>query len=205
MSEWIECGLPWYCELTSSIRPKYEYPDLDDEMRRVLGYTQAELEMKHFGTKDCRYVSSDIFNEFYSCKTKIERDLMNEGITDERFSKETNRRLAALNNENVNNTLEFFRKYKVLTEWIKAHPLTKLANEHNDKLAQEANKNRQENATSFTGRGLVKSGVLMEVKAGDKISQILIGDINEAGGSCDDCRGISDRDIVVRYKRIWEK
>jgi hypothetical protein len=34
---------------------------------------------------------------------------------------------------------------------------------------------------------------------------LLIGEINEMGGTCDDCSGIGDKDIVVRYRVLVDQ
>jgi hypothetical protein len=58
---------------------------------------------------------------------------------------------------------------------------------------------------SFCGKGLNKSGILIEVKIKNEVKEFLIGDINEAKGVCDDCVEFGNDTIVLRYKIIWNK
>jgi hypothetical protein len=47
----------------------------------------------------------------------------------------------------------------------------------------------------------VKPGMLLDTSIGI----LLVGDINDAGGVCDDCKGIRNDDIVKRVAIIYEK
>ena len=53
---------------------------------------------------------------------------------------------------------------------------------------------------SLQHRGLSKAGVLIEMINGKRL---LIGHINDMGGTCDDCTEIKERDIVARYCVVW--
>ena len=55
---------------------------------------------------------------------------------------------------------------------------------------------------NFTDRGLNQSGTLIEIESGE---QFLIGDINDVGGICNDCRAFPDRAVVKRYKIVWKR
>jgi hypothetical protein len=54
---------------------------------------------------------------------------------------------------------------------------------------------------SFDGLGLNKPGTLVETNKGI----FLIGDINQNRGVCDDCEAFSIKEIVKRYKIIWDR
>ena len=47
------------------------------------------------------------------------------------------------------------------------------------------------------------AGMLIEMS--NDGTQYLIGDINELGGVCDDCRIISETATVHRYRIVWER
>lgn len=53
---------------------------------------------------------------------------------------------------------------------------------------------------------LAARGTLIVVKHGSRTDELLIGDINELGGTCDDCMHVvfthTDNPIVVKYKKI---
>jgi hypothetical protein len=53
-----------------------------------------------------------------------------------------------------------------------------------------------EQETTFYGRGLAVPGVEVEVNG----KRYLLGDINKAGGTCDDCMSFDPSDIVTRYR-----
>jgi len=197
---WIEINLPWSEPYdANTAQPEYiEHPSLDEEVKEHFGYTEAELVKKYFGEGFDYYINSKVFNEYHKLSNKI-LDYEDEADRD--------RQLLALNNKSVNATLEFFAKVRPINQWLEEHPTTRLINDKNAAISAAFKAEQKKNAKSFTGRGLAKSGVLMEVKiAGDdnRLTKMLIGDINESGGVCDDCRGISQDDIVIRYCVLWE-
>jgi hypothetical protein len=50
--------------------------------------------------------------------------------------------------------------------------------------------------------GRIKIGTVVELAGREPI---LIGELNEMGGSCDDCCEMSGTDIVVRYRQVnWK-
>jgi len=56
-----------------------------------------------------------------------------------------------------------------------------------------------EEMDSMMKRGLIVVGTLLEFEDGE---QLLVGNINVMGGTCDDCYVGKDR-IVLRYLRVW--
>lgn len=196
---WVEINLPWSTEYNADAsQPEYEeHPTLDEEVRAEFGYTETELVKKYFGEGFDFYTNSKVFDEYFKLSNKI-FDYEDEADRD--------RQLLALNNKSVNATLEFFTKVRPIDRWLKEHPTTQLIDNKNAVIQAALKAEQKKTATSFTGRELNKSGILIEVKrASDgKIDKMLIGDINEQGGVCDDCRGISQDDIVIRYCVLWE-
>lgn len=61
-----------------------------------------------------------------------------------------------------------------------------------------------ERKPSFNSEGLNKSGTLIEVEENGSLRLYLIGDINELGGTCDDCAAFTNDTIVKRYKVLLE-
>ncbi len=59
----------------------------------------------------------------------------------------------------------------------------------------------------FRNEKLANSGVLIRFKyenvETDEIGNMLIGEINEMGGTCNDCRGIWPRDVVLAYAIVY--
>lgn len=51
----------------------------------------------------------------------------------------------------------------------------------------------------FADDGLGMTGVLLEVETPDGSEYVLLGDLNNVGGSCDHCTGISNSDVIKRY------
>jgi hypothetical protein len=70
---------------------------------------------------------------------------------------------------------------------------------HELMLAREKDKKERPKKSFYPN--LAKSGVLIELESG---KQLLIGDINESGGTCDDCLGIGDDEVIKRYAVIIE-
>ena len=58
-----------------------------------------------------------------------------------------------------------------------------------------------EDRDSFTKRGLAKPGVQIELVSGKRH---LIGDINTAGGVCDDCPAFEPEEIIARYRVLLD-
>ena len=171
---WTECNLKW-----SDSNDHYPYKTFDhstvaDDALKDLGFTEQMLQDE---------------NE------TIRADL----------NTETSRAMAAANNywEFIDNNLDQFPaheikraiddKSEVYYNWLEVHP-TYLA------WAREEKTNK-ENYQYFTfcGLKLNKPGVLIQLESG-KIE--LIGTINNEGGLCNCCAGISDNDVVVRYAQI---
>jgi hypothetical protein len=53
---------------------------------------------------------------------------------------------------------------------------------------------------SFNGLRLNNPGTIIKTDSG----VFLIGDINTRGGACECCNILSDDEIVIRYKKIWD-
>src|ERR1700678_140504 len=184
MNEWIEINLPWAEPYSEQPLPDYlEYPSLDEEAKEQFGYSESSLLEEAFGEEKENWVVSKTYDAFYKAQRKIEE----EGIYDRR---ELDKRLAASKDKSVQKVLSFFAKQRPLLMWMNEHPKTKEIEAKNEAIGKEFAEKKQAEAKSFTGRGLNKAGVLMELEENGKVVQMLIGGINELGGSCDDCRGI---------------
>jgi hypothetical protein len=199
MNEWIEINLPWAEPYSEQPLPDYlEYPSLDEEAKEQFGYSESSLLEEAFGEEKENWVVSKTYDAFYKAQRKIEE----EGIYDRR---ELDKRLAASKDKSVQKVLSFFAKLDPLRKWMNEHPKTKEIEAKNKVIAKEFSDKQRAEAKGFTGRGLNKAGVLMELEENGKLSQMLIGEINELGGSCDDCCGIQGDTVVKRYKVIWER
>ena len=90
------------------------------------------------------------------------------------------------------------RKYKKfcekVREWLKNHPLWLEYQENIKRYDDEIGKK------SFCGKGLNKPGTMIEIKVGNDLRQLLIGDVNVLGGVCDDCMMFDNDVIILRYK-----
>lgn len=195
---WIECNLPWAESAPNFTQPKYEWPNFDDEMKEKFGHTEDELARKYFGVDANDRHNSEVWNEYRKCSTEIDEDL--------NYPPEEERRaaLVALNNKSVNAVLAYSENIKLIRAWIAQHPLEKIAEEKNEQIRKQFVEEKKRNAKSFTGRGLNNAGVVIEFMEGEKLTQMLIGDLNELGGTCDDCRGINADDVVIRYAVVWK-
>jgi hypothetical protein len=84
---------------------------------------------------------------------------------------------------------------KMWSDWLEKQPeWIAYWDEH-----KEIQERRQQD--SMYKRGLIKPGVLLDTEKG----LLLIGHINDSGGSCDDCRGIEKTDLVKRYRVVWDE
>lgn len=191
MNEWIEVNLPWYIEM-----PDYEYqdyPELLDRMKAEHGTTFDELEKDTFGDVEFS-LDSSVWAKF----SEISNELRLEYNYDEAKVVE---KLAELDVPEVQAILKYREKNQILNEWYHNQPEVVAAMKKNDEAFAEAK--LKQKSLCFSVQDVAKAGTLMEIESEGQIKYLLIGHINEVGGSCDDCRGISDSDIVKRYKIIW--
>lgn len=198
-ADWIECGLPWYL---SAIDVDYKSPpDFSDRVREKFGFTEKELEKQTFGDHDF-YWDSPVYKEFEKDSDYLKKTLSLESLDNDNFEKEFKNSLKASPNESVQKVLAYYEKLNEINEFIHSQQEFIETEEYNDKI--QAEHESKMSTSSFTGAGLALPGTLIEIKKLDgTISQMLIGDINELGGVCDDCTGIRSDDIIIRYKRIW--
>jgi hypothetical protein len=205
-ADWIECGLPWDASSTSGGPHDYKSPpDFSDRVREQFGFTKKELEEQTFG-KYALYWDSPVYKEYSKISDELEEQLIptlldTNNLTNN-LDKEVDALLKSSTNESVKAVLAYFAKTSEIDEFI-ASQLEYLETEaYNDKLDEEYQSKLS--ISSFTGAGLALAGTLIEVKKVDgTMSQMLIGNINELGGVCDDCTDIRSDDIIIRYKRIW--
>ena len=187
MSEWIEFNLPWNVITYPKNVP---YPSLDKEVREKFGFTKDELIEKFFPVKTGYAYDHPAFKEY---------NLISDEIEDTENKEEV---LRALNNPNVNKVLDYRKLSREIDNFIYEHPDTITADEDNERINKEHKE--KESKLSFVGAGLNKTGTVIEFMEKGKLTQLLIGNINEVGGVCNDCSGISDETIILRYKKVWE-
>lgn len=67
-------------------------------------------------------------------------------------------------------------------------------------------KDYKEERDSFQKRKLNQPGTLVKVRNPEgREVQYLIGDINELGGCCDDCRSVRSDDVITHYCVVWKE
>jgi len=191
-SEWIECNLPWFKDVVSRISP---YPDLSKKEKEFFGKSVEE----------CRELLSEVKDEFY----RIEENAFAPYKKVHRSSEENNRILEAYANISTNEeekkvifaVLEYRKFLRSADDWRAAQP--EIIEWHKQADIEGQKRKELQKISSFVGAGLNQAGTLIEVENADKTTtQYLIGDINEQGGVCNDCRGFSQESIVKRYKKI---
>lgn len=189
MSEWIKCGLPWDTQYVLPDMPPY--PEMDDKVKAHFGYTEKEMEQSFFPGVDmiCDH-------PYFEEETEIRWEL------EEKYPDDWQDRLNALDNDAVKTVEAWVKARKEIEAWEDDQPEVIAWNDEYDRIYAEQGKQRSE--SSFCGAGLNKPGTLIERKDGDDISYMVIGHINAIGGSCDDCRGISDDTMILRYKVLWD-
>lgn len=54
-------------------------------------------------------------------------------------------------------------------------------------------------------QGVLRPGVLAEIRTSQGKEMVLIGHVNDLMGTCDDCRDlVAKTDRVIRYKTVWK-
>lgn len=185
--KWIKCNLPWSGEIDSvpnEVFDSVKWPEdeLDVLTREKFGTTHTEVSNKieTIGSEEI------LFDKFLDLQSKYDYEKTREeliNLTEDTQLKEY-LRLTFLRSEiqMFENQTDIIAKY----------------NEERNKVINEYKASRPKK--SFWP-DLAKPGVLIELESGKRL---LIGDINSNGGVCDDCRGISDSDVVVRYAVIYD-
>lgn len=177
MSDWIKCGLPWNKWIESKV-PEMDWGALDKRAKEKFGKTI--------------YESRNAF-------TKKEHEEF-EDIRDQ--CDQNNTELASLvaTNDLVKRKLEHFAFTKIYDEWSRTQP--EMIEWGKKCQAVDVKRRAKEAKTSFHGANLNKPGTIIEFEKDGKIVHKLIGDMNCLGGVCDDCRGIQDETIILRYRTI---
>jgi hypothetical protein len=190
MNEWIECNLPWQVRLEWPEMPSA--PDMDAQIKNQFGVTEAELEAQFFpGDYGCTS-EHPLFLEFREVREQLENEFPEE---------EVKQKLQLHPSVAVQTVLAFRGIRKSINEWAEAQPEWLAWVQEHDK-AHETHK-KAEGVLSFCGQDLNRAGTVIEFEDEGKLCQMMIGTINELGGSCDDCRGISNETIILRYKVLW--
>jgi hypothetical protein len=194
MNEWIDCKLPWRVRLNWPVTEPF--PDMEPQIKAHFGATKAEWEERFYPgmhTDGIGFMTDHpIFKEYQQIRDTLE----------EEFSEEEVKQKLQLNpNVAVQTVLACRGICKEIDAWAEAQPEWIAACEAHD-AAWKAHK-EEEAKYSFCGKNLNQAGTVIEYQEEDQLHQMMIGTINELGGSCDDCRGISDETIILRYKVLW--
>jgi len=190
-AEWIKCDL-YYSDLPSDVEESelaYPVPEMDAETRERFGETYEECQDR------CNY---DLQNEIsIQVQDEIDDespdDIMSDEemeAQDERIRKETARRFLERDPE----AAEAKKKCKQIQEWLDEHPVMVAWSNACNEIRK-----RNENKT-FTGQGLAKPGVQIEVNVDGVVKRFLIGHINPLRGVCDDCSAFKGAAPVLRYR-----
>jgi len=194
MSEWIDCNLAWQVRLDY---PATEpFPNMDDKVKAHFGATKAEWQERFYPGLHADYsgyVSEHpLFREYSDIRDELERD---------HSSEEVERKLQLHPSVAVQTVLACRGICQEIDAWVEEQPAWIAAVKAHDE-AWKAHK-EEEAKYSFCGKNLNRAGTLIEFEEDGKLQQMMIGTINELGGSCDDCRGINDNTVILRYKVLW--
>lgn len=209
LNEWIDINLPWYKHIkVIHIDTKRDERialenKLVSKVEKEVGYTKKELKAD--------------YAEYYGMKVETQIELLDniekefpilKGLGTEdsslyfKYSKEwKNKALKEVGNNK-------YAAYLIKTRYLRGK-IDRALFENKELTAlydfwKEENEIKKE-VVCFKSHSLCKSGVLVEVQTKEGIKKWLIGDMNELGGVCDDCKDIKDEDIVLRAKIVYDK
>lgn len=175
---WISFGKCWYLPPKQVKYPKPPTQKLINLGKKQFGKTPDDY-LKELGITD------ELFDEFYSLI----------GPKDWREKAEKNPKYSKV--------FEWIKFRDEFNSWLDA---TDIAKEYSKKV-EAAYKVSKQNE-SFCGQELNKSGTLIAFRvANDETRTVrysLIGELNTAGGVCEDCPGIYKEDIVEKYAVIFD-
>lgn len=191
---WTECNLPWKTkQVYYEVRP----PNLDEKAILELGFSidEEEVSFKTLADKvGDRYFeicdeTDKRYTEWESTQENLDDDVAIE--MERQIKAAVSREL--LGEEYVVRSARLKELREKRYDWLEVQPEFLAWKKTSDDFNQEQRKK------SF--RHMAKPGLLIELQCG---KQLLIGHLNTSGGVCDDCSGIEDEDIIVRYSVIWE-
>ena len=201
MNEWIELNLPYATReyFDSSV---LEYPDLEERAKNELGFNSDDVEKLY--EKLPKY-DDDSYNEYIDISddiTKEVRELL--GDDKNQFRDIRVKKLLEHSREDIQSLGQYLNKNYQLENWTDKQP-EEIAYREEYESKQKAF-NEMISKKSFSGLGLNRAGVLIEVEIDEnKTEQYLIGHINTNCGVCNDCCEFDDDKIVKRYKIVWTK
>lgn len=186
---WIEFGLPWRIneydpdEALTNLLPEYPTKELAKLTKEKFGTTFEEV------TNKIEKISEKKLNAL------IEKD---QDILRESNYEKTREDIISETKDNL------LKKYLTLLQlWSEISlfemntDIVKAYNQTVNNIKDEYKKNRPKK--SFYP-DLAKPGTIIELESGKRM---IIGDINVLGGVCNDCVGIDDKDLIVRYAIIY--
>ena len=205
MNEWIECNLSW-----STARSKeYDKKVFNIKEVKKLEKILEKKCIKYFGFKyeDSDKTVEDIHYDNFDMEKY--NDIKDNYIKKHKCSKLE--AYKALDGKVINDDPRslMLTKHRIFIleydEWEAQQEEFKLKQEIIDKAYEKADKEELGNNPSFCRLGLNKPGTLIEyVDSGGNLIQELIGHMNTSSGVCDDCRAFGDKQIIKRYKIVWE-
>lgn len=188
---WVICNLPFFsADINTDGLPKYPLAECDEEARKAFGETLDERREKVSGLGNLFYSAKDEWLDYdYETRSALSNDEINAEVC------KLNKDFAPL--------LAYWEWKKTYEAWEEKLPI--IIKYYEEYKAYQSRP--KDNEKSFCGRGLNKPGTLIEVKhiANDSVEQLLLGDVNCRGGVCDDCKGIENDDVVLRYCVLWAK
>ena len=131
-----------------------------------------------------------------------EYDQLYSELCNDHSDKEALEILKTSTNQAVQTVLAWRNKTREIRNWIAEQPEWVAACEKDDAVIKAHHE--AEDKLSFSGNKLNRAGTLIEYENNGKICQMMIGTINQLGGACDDCMGIGDSTIILRYKVLWD-
>lgn len=184
--KWIECNLPWredYEEISEDVASAF--PKFPKEELNALSY-------KKFGITIDDLDNQDVMNDLDVKRELIQLEMKYDNISN----------LRDLLKLTDSHKLISLIKFKILKAEIQEFEnSSEIYKKYSEELESERSRYKNVRPKKSFYPDLAKPGVLVELESG---KQMLIGDINAAGGICDDCKGIKNTDIVKRYAIIIE-
>ena len=196
MSEWIECGLPFYAKNEIDFPP---FPDLSEEESREFGQTEKERKKKDLDFHVRCKIEEEVANPLLE-RLKAKPDYSVDKFYAALRKTAKSKKISKAQSKRIKRYVDENEHFDIYLKWENNQPKVIAWKEAMDKVSNE-----HKDPPSFDGQGFANPGVLIEVEEDGEIEQYLIGDINTNRGVCDDCVAFDRGAIVKRYKVIWTK
>jgi hypothetical protein len=186
MSKWVKVNMPWYDNR------EYDWPEYPIRFSEFC---------ETYDNPRFQHLRNDIFpTERYDLDDLLQEEL--------EWCEQPEEALERIHSKyGADSEIALYAEYEALQGEVADAWQDALDNneEYQKQVQQQKVFEKEAKANSFWLHPMCRPGTLIEVRDTDgNKRQLLIGDMSENGGTTDDGPEVKDRDVVIRYKTVFE-